>query len=71
MASYKRTIKIDNIKGVFEIQPSENMFNINLSKSFLPILTIVLKKISLIFGLMDDTSYIEKQLKKIYIHSYK
>lgn len=63
---YRRSIKVKNITGFFEIKPGPNKFDIILSKSFLPELPTVLKKISLMFDLESNTALIEDRLKKLY-----
>lgn len=64
--TYRRSIKTNEITGYFEIKPDSHKFCITLSRSFLPVLPSVLKKISSMFDLESNTTLIEDRLKSLY-----
>jgi AraC family transcriptional regulator, regulatory protein of adaptative response / DNA-3-methyladenine glycosylase II len=63
---YRRTIEIENIKGYFEIKCEDRVFIITLSRSFLPKMAEVLRKISAMFDLNSNINFIEDRLKNLY-----
>lgn len=63
---YRRTIEIENIKGYFEIKYEDNSFIVTLSRSFLPKMPEVLRKISVMFDLNSNVSFIEDKLRNLY-----
>lgn len=64
--TYQRVVTISGISGTFKIRPGEKNFTVILSRDFLTVLPLVMKKIAKVFDLETNTSLIESQFRELY-----